>query len=260
MMTNLKKILEAEPQYQQIQTLERKPNTKTIAVVMAAAGNSITLAIEPGTTPRDIRKQLNLDEGFILTNGRGAEAFGDDENLYPLVPDGAKLYASTPVEVGSSFSGLLRQLGLNIPTISPPRGASDGGNLLSFLCGLSRPSSDKVRIVRRPHEPSTVPVVQRETAPYWQERGWHCSGWYYTGYYRSRFGTWKGRAQVGAAKFARLFIHSPPEFLRKHPHWVCFHERPGEWYFIHMTDDVDLSSGILRVEALLNEAFREAHT
>jgi len=73
---------------------------KQIAVVTAASGQQTILGIEPGTTPRDIRRQLNLDENFILTPGRGAEPFGDDENLYPLVPDGAKLYVSTPVEVG----------------------------------------------------------------------------------------------------------------------------------------------------------------
>jgi len=97
MMTRPTPVIDIQPQ---TPTLERRQGMKQIAVVTAASGQQTLLAIEPGTAPRDIRRQLNLDENYILTPGRGAEPFGDDENLYPLVPDGAKLYASTPVEVG----------------------------------------------------------------------------------------------------------------------------------------------------------------
>lgn len=268
MMPYPQPIIDIEPQIQ-TQALERRPNMKQIAIIMAASGNAATLAIEPGTTPRDIRRQLNLDENFILTSGRGAEAFGDNENLYPLVPDGAKLYASTPVEVGnqdeflddsdsdpsedSRFMRLMRATG---------RFPSDKQYTLlpqfeikvpSFLATNS--SRDVPDIVYCPPR-APVPVVQRGKEPYWQERGWQRDGWNYTGYYRSRVGAWKGRAEVGPTNVARLFIHEPPEFLKSHPHWICFQQRPSGWYFIHMTDDVDLSSGILRVEALINEAFR----
>jgi hypothetical protein len=98
MMTRPTPIIDVETQ---TLALERSPNMKHITVIPAAGGQHTDLAIEPGTTPRDIRRQLNLDDRFILTSGRGAEAFADDENIYPQVPDGAKLYASTPVEVGN---------------------------------------------------------------------------------------------------------------------------------------------------------------
>lgn len=76
-------------------------NMKNITVVPAVGGPPKDMSIAPGTTARDILRELGCDESFILTNGRGAEPFGYDENVYPMVQDGAKLYASTPVEVGS---------------------------------------------------------------------------------------------------------------------------------------------------------------
>jgi hypothetical protein len=97
-------------QRQQLQVIDiepaaltlRSPSMKNITVVSAASGQHNDLTIQPGTTVRDIRQQLSLDDRFILTPGRGSEPFGDDENIYPAIQDGAKLYASTPVEVGIS--------------------------------------------------------------------------------------------------------------------------------------------------------------
>ena len=75
---------------------------KNITAVVAESGAFNDLAIQPGTTARDIRRQLGLDDRYVLTRGRGVEPFADEENIYESVPDGAKLYLATPVEVGAA--------------------------------------------------------------------------------------------------------------------------------------------------------------
>jgi hypothetical protein len=73
---------------------------KNITIVPATGGAYSDLAIAPGTTPRDVKKQLGLAENFVLTRGRGTEPIPDTENLYETVSDGTKLYATTDVQWG----------------------------------------------------------------------------------------------------------------------------------------------------------------
>jgi hypothetical protein len=73
---------------------------KNITIVPATGGAYSDLSIAPGTTPRDIKKQLNLANEYVLTRGRGTEPLRDDENIYESVSDGSKLFASTNVEWG----------------------------------------------------------------------------------------------------------------------------------------------------------------
>ena len=82
--------------------LVKKPTMKNITVIPATGGQHLDLAIQPGTTMRDIKSQLNLGSDFVLTRGRGSEPIQDDANVYELVPNGAKLYATTDVEWGKS--------------------------------------------------------------------------------------------------------------------------------------------------------------
>jgi hypothetical protein len=57
------------------------------------------ITIHPGTTASEILRQLGLD-GYLLS-AKGSEVYyGDDENVYEQVSDGALLYATTPAEVG----------------------------------------------------------------------------------------------------------------------------------------------------------------
>ena len=73
--------------------------SKNIAVVNAETGTVTDLGIEPGTKASEIISQLGLSSEYVLSSGRGQEPFGADENVYPEVSDGAKLFSSTPVEV-----------------------------------------------------------------------------------------------------------------------------------------------------------------
>lgn len=73
---------------------------KKIVIVNATSGTYSDLEIAPGTTPRDVKKQLNLEDNYVLTRGRGSEPIPDGENLYETVNDGAKLFATTGAEWG----------------------------------------------------------------------------------------------------------------------------------------------------------------
>jgi hypothetical protein len=73
---------------------------KNITIIPAAGGAYSDISIAPGTTPRDVKKQLNLADNFVLTRGKGTEPIPDDENLYETISDGTKLFSTTPVEWG----------------------------------------------------------------------------------------------------------------------------------------------------------------
>ena len=72
---------------------------KNITIIPATGGSYSDLTIKPGTTPRDIKRQLGMADTFVLTRGQGTESIPDDENLYESVSDGTKLFATTEVTV-----------------------------------------------------------------------------------------------------------------------------------------------------------------
>lgn len=74
---------------------------KNITIVPATGGAYSDIAIAPGTTPADVKKQLGLADNFVLTRGRGSEPIPDGENLYESVSDGTKLFATTDVQWGN---------------------------------------------------------------------------------------------------------------------------------------------------------------
>jgi len=58
------------------------------------------IAIQPGSTAREILTQLGL-QGYLLSLGPASNRFfGEDENVYTAVVDGDKMYATTPASVG----------------------------------------------------------------------------------------------------------------------------------------------------------------
>lgn len=73
---------------------------KNITIVPATGGDYKDLAIAPGTTPRDVKRQIGLSDDYVLTRGKGTEPIPDTENLYESVSDGTKLFATTDVQWG----------------------------------------------------------------------------------------------------------------------------------------------------------------
>ena len=75
---------------------------KDIAIKVAGTEDDpIDAQLYPGTTAAEVLGQHNL-QGYLLSTGPDAHRFfGDDENLYPLVVDGDKLFATTRAVVGA---------------------------------------------------------------------------------------------------------------------------------------------------------------
>ncbi len=102
-------------------------------------------------------------------------------------------------------------------------------------------------------------VVKRSRATYLEAQGWRLTGsgtsarW--DGYYRCRQGSFKGVIWPEATP-PHFLIYKPPEELRRHRHWVCFPSRGNDWYSVHFRRvPRDLSSGVLRIEGIINESF-----
>jgi hypothetical protein len=61
------------------------------------------LAFGPGTSPEDVRRQLNLPAELLISRRDGLP-FAEGEDLYGQVREGEKLYASPPAVVGTGVS------------------------------------------------------------------------------------------------------------------------------------------------------------
>ncbi len=74
---------------------------KRIAIKVAGSPREPQDAqIEPGTSAGEILRQLGLD-GYLLSTGPNSDRFfGEDENVYPALVDGDKIFATTKAEVG----------------------------------------------------------------------------------------------------------------------------------------------------------------
>jgi hypothetical protein len=73
--------------------------SKSLAIKVAGSPVIHDVVIEPGTTAKDILDGLDL-QGFLLIKGPNDLPIAEDEEVYPLVKDGSKLYASTIAEAG----------------------------------------------------------------------------------------------------------------------------------------------------------------
>jgi hypothetical protein len=81
---------------------KEEATVKQIAINVAGSDtNLIDTQIYPGTTVGEVLAQHNL-QGYLLSTGPNSHRFfADDENLYPLVVDGDKLFATTKAIVGA---------------------------------------------------------------------------------------------------------------------------------------------------------------
>lgn len=229
----------------QATTIPQSLTGKRITIVAAESGMHHDLIIQPGTTAADIRRQTGMDDQRVITKARGHEPFGEDENVYEQVPDGAKLYATTPVEVGGFLSFLTGRSDYELLTMQgwvKRREAVPVPRRQAAIAGF------------RPAATGGPVTVERDTRSYWQQRGWHHDGNEYHGFFRTAFGSWKGRAEQSPSTRLDLFIHQPPQALARHPHWQCFFLREKQWFFIHHNGASDLSSAIIEVERILTEA------
>jgi hypothetical protein len=99
-------------------------------------------------------------------------------------------------------------------------------------------------------------LVEKSSEPYWKERGWIQDGNNYVGLYRTRFCDCEGGIAVSPAGYCTIHIKNPPPAVRRHPKWVCFHHKKGEWYRVHTVSECrDLSSAIFEIESIITESY-----
>lgn len=76
---------------------------KRIAVVVVASGQIHDLTINPGTTAREILREIGLED-YNLSRQNESHPFALDQGVYEAVIDGEKLQASTKVDVALDVS------------------------------------------------------------------------------------------------------------------------------------------------------------
>ena len=79
-------------------------NTKNITIVKPGAGENAQseaydITIQPGHTGKHVVEQLRLGNEYCLTKGDG-KPIDMSVDLFPLVENGEKLFASTEATVG----------------------------------------------------------------------------------------------------------------------------------------------------------------
>ena len=103
-------------------------------------------------------------------------------------------------------------------------------------------------------------VVMRTNHDLLTQRGWSRSksgkGW--VGPFATRYGTYPGHIEPTGDTFD-VYVRDPPDGMRRHHKWVCFHVREHNWHRIHLAvppADRDPNSIIRYVEQILTEAHR----
>ncbi len=121
--------------------------------------------------------------------------------------------------------------------------------------------SASLKVVRHtPQRRASTKLVARDNTPLTAKRGWRRSGKRWSGPYACRHGTWHGKIEKRGDRF-NVLIKKPPEVVRNHPKFVCFHNDKSGWMRIHLHHnpaDQDVNAVIAYVERLLAESFRLA--
>jgi len=110
--------------------------------------------------------------------------------------------------------------------------------------------------VRRGHAPA-IPVERRQI-PYWRERGWTFENNAYSGSYQTHYVAFQGWIEQERSGHINFYLYQPSDEIRRHSHWTCFQHRGNDWYLIHMgRQPKDVSSGIITIERLITEAYKQ---
>lgn len=243
---------------------------KQIAVVVAASGEIKDMAITPGATVKEILDEAGLT-GYQLLR-KGEEPLSAETDLYEESADGEKFYASpVDVSVGSEgggsasplripdFIGMLDDLAGHRKVYLPK---NQGVNLffhkrIKFIGNRHFEPSvqlNGINSAKKEHyqkEKTRITKLGRDL-PYWEERGWQKRGGTYKGLYN---GEWYGLIEENYRGSLSFHIFNPPEFLKNTTHWSCFVHKGNGKYGIHFSrKPQDVSSGIISVEKLINEA------
>jgi len=211
---------------------------KKICVSVVGSGQLHEINIEPGTTAGDILRGLNIAD-YLLSRNPSADFFAHAESVYDKVSEGQKLFASTKATVG--------------------------GELFEFLVDsfvqhfTAKPASQPATVFAGSSRIAHTNPIRRHPLPYWQEAGWSRKGTVYQGNYQTRYGAYQGWIEERSPYQRSFYIFDPPQTVLSSSHGVCFQARDNRWFNIHMSRvPKDVSSGIVAIERLIVECFRNA--
>jgi len=132
-------------------------------------------------------------------------------------------------------------------------GTHDGDHTLALVGAREAPPGQRVAETRS--QPTSRTVVSPIDRPYWDLKHWQLKGDQLVGFYRTRYGSYEGCIKHPRFSRPEFYIVEPPEQLRHHPHWICFHSIGGNRYAIHFSPaPPNPDAGILEVEKVLVEA------
>jgi hypothetical protein len=143
--------------------------------------------------------------------------------------------------------------------------ATVGGEIFDLLVHSfakhfgSRPAPRAVTISSGSSRITHPTPIRRLPLPYWQEAGWSKKANVYQGNYQTRYGAYQGWIEERSPHQISFFILEPPREVLRSSHGACFQPRNDRWFNVHMsTPPKDVSSGIVAVERLVSECFRNA--
>lgn len=242
---------------------------KQVSIVVAASGEVKDIALSPGATVKEVLNETGL-QGYQLSR-KGGEPLSPDTDLFEDATDNEKLYA-TPrdVSVGDGGSAsLLRFFALlnNAKDFIIARIRFCVNHLRKYYYSGKRVRivrirfiHDEIKKIKRPALCRGVKMLsgKGKECAYWQENGWRRYGNDYKGYYKTKYGKWRGLIEESFMGHYSFYLFNPPESLRGNKHWECFTHKGNGMYSVHFSrKPPDVSSGILTVEQLLNEAFEQ---
>ena len=122
----------------------------------------------------------------------------------------------------------------------------------------TRTFSPPVRFPDRGLKKKKVGVIgKRKEAPYLIEKGWRKFKDSYMGYFETDYGAWGGIIDESYFNNYVFYIVNPPKALKESSHWDCFRNKGNGTYSIHFSKKPeDMSSGILTIEKLITESFK----
>ena len=251
---------------------------KPIRIVVAGSGVEKDLMISPGATVAEVAEEAGL-RGYQLARKGEKEPLAPETDLFKEAADSETFYASpSKVEVGGGGSASLYRY-FDLLKI---RAISLFGRVRYWLQSIrnrlpvfreKRVVVIRTRIFRQKKETSRagirVNVIRKETKTrliitgnkqlYWQKSGWLKRGNHYEGFYKTGFGKWRGSIRENYKGNYSFYISDPPDEVLDGEHGACFFFLNGTLYFIHFEHEPnDISSGIMAVEKVISNSFKEA--
>lgn len=246
---------------------------KQVSIVVAASGEVKDVALSPGATVSEVLNEAGL-QGYQLSR-KGGEPLSPDTDLYEEANESEKLYA-TPQDVSvgdggsasfSRFPGFMK-ITSNLIKHKSLYDPYNSEELKYFRIKKVRVTGSRyfkplnhsittLSKVRRRPEKAKIMETSREY-PYWQEQGWIKFGGEYRGHYKTSHGRWRGLIRENFTGDYSFYIFNPPGIMRDSVHWDCLQHKGNGRYWIHFSNKPrDVSSGIIAVEKLITNSFRQ---